>query len=175
VGVLMPQVNYSNAKGLDLITSKSFSTVSSTDIDNCFSASYSQYKIITLVTGSNDVNLGIRLKTGGTIYSTGNQRRQITYADNTSLTSGRYTTETYMLAGVLTSNAESCGLVEIMNPFQSGPTTSVAAYSFRPIGSIIYEYNTGGIPGSDSFDGFRLLPSSGTITGEIYVYGYVNS
>ncbi len=171
----MPQIDYTNAKGLDFITSKSFSAVSSTDIDNCFSASYSQYKIITLVTGSNDTNLGIRLKTGGTIYSTANQRRQTTYADNTSLTSGRGTTDTSLLVGVLTSNVESCGVVEIMNPFQATPTTLVSAYSFRPIGSIIYEYTTCGIPGTDAFDGFRLLPTGGTITGEIYVYGYVNS
>ncbi len=171
----MAQVNYSSTKGLDFITSKSFSAVSSTDIDNCFSASYSQYKIITLVTGSNDVNLSIRLKTGGTIYTTGNQRRQTTYADNTSLTGGRGTTDTSLLVGVLTSNVESCGIVEIMNPNQATPTTTVSAYSFRPIGSIIYEYTTCAIPGTDAFDGFRLLPGSGTITGEVYVYGYVNS
>jgi hypothetical protein len=175
VGVLMPQIDYTNAKGLDFITSKSFSAVSSTDIDNCFSATYSQYKIITLVTGSNDQSLTMRLKTGGTIYSTGNQRRQYTFADSTSLTSGRDTTNTSLTVGVLTTNVESCGIVEIMNPNQATPTTLVSAYSFRPIGSIIYEYNTCGIPGTDAFDGFRLLPSLGTITGEIYVYGYVNS
>lgn len=171
----MPQVNYTNAKGLDFITSKSFSAVSSTDIDSCFSASYSQYKIITLVTGTNDQSLLIRLKTGGTIYSTANHRRQYTFADATTLTSGRDTTNSSLVVGVLTSNVESCGIVEIMNPNQATPTTLVATYSFRPIGSIIYEFGTGGIPGTDAFDGFRLLPTSGTITGEIYVYGYVNS
>ncbi len=171
----MSQINYSSTRGLDFITSKSFSAVSSTDIDNCFSASYSQYKIIILVTGNNDVGLGIQLKTGGSIYTTGNQRRQYTYADNTTLVGGSTTNETRLAVGALTSNVESCGIIEIMNPYQSTPTTLVSAYSFRPIGSIIYELNSGGIPGTDAFDGFRLLPGSGTITGEIYVYGYVNS
>lgn len=171
----MAQVNYSSTKGLDFITSKSFSAVSSTDIDNCFSASYSQYKIITLVTGSNDQVLGIQLKTGGTIFTTANQRRQYITAESTSLIGGRITNDTKLPVGVLTSNVESCGLVEIMNPFQSTPTTLVSAYSFRPIAGIYYEYNTGGIPGTDAFDGFRLLPTTGTITGEIYIYGYVNS
>jgi hypothetical protein len=132
-------------------------------------------KLFVLAIGSNDANLGIQLKTGGTIYSTGNQRRQYTFADSTSITSGRVTSETRLTVGTLTSNVESCGVVEIMNPFQSTPTTLNSLYSFRPIGGIIWEYDTNGIPTSTSYDGFRLLPGAGTITGEIYVYGYVNS
>ena len=58
--------------------------------------------------------------------------------------------------------------------FSAGGATSILEYD--PVANTNLYVANFGINVTTSYDGFTILPdASGTITGTIYVYGYVNS
>ena len=149
----------------------SFSAASSVSLNDVFSTTYTNYRIVLEATQSADNDLTLRLRVSG--------------ADNTSLnyTFGRYysglinsiaagnegnvTSSGFSFGSMPLSSAKGSTSIDICNPFVTDRTSITFIHSGK------YFQIMGGITTvTTSYTGFTFFPSSGTMTGTISVYGY---
>jgi len=161
--------NVAAPSGMALITSESFSAVSSVPINGCFTSNYENYAIILRALGSTEYTGRIRLRASGT--------------DNT-------TASAYVIQAVrgITSSATAFNNVNNLwdGIFYGDATAAVAQYQFyRPavaattfftgsfFGRTDYTACVGGYhTQATAYDGFTLIASTGTFTGVVKIYGY---
>lgn len=159
--------------GLELITSQSFTSVSSVTIDNCFSSNYIQYKIVIDASGTTVAGINLQFRASGATYTSANYQYQTLKFENGAPVASRATGQTNWqnaLGVVASSRGFICGL-EIMNPFQTMFTSGFALQQYVD-GLQQLENRSFGITVTNSFDGFVGNLSSGTMTGTMYVYGF---
>lgn len=172
----MAQVNF-NKNGLVFITKKSGTSVSSIDIDNCFSSKYTQYRIITDVTTSiANVSVNAQYRSGGSTTTSG-YSNQYMIGSTTVIVGARATSQSSAayIGGTKSTDLSEIAVTEIRNPFQTQYTTAITFLAQESNGSINCDVFSNSTSATTSFDGIRILASSGNITGTIYIYGYVNS
>lgn len=158
----------------DFITSASGTAVSSLSINNCFSAGYDHYLVTRNLLGSAaDIALGVRLRVAGVDASGTDYRDQYVNATGASAPAGARATGATSWTAVGYTEATSCGFQRtwISNPFGTVRTTAWSDRSSTITGNIeltsrVYEHDL-----TTSYDGFTVIPASGTITGSLYVYG----
>jgi len=158
--------------GLVLITSQSFSAVSSVSVNGCFTNTYRNYRLLL----THDIST-----TGGTrmrLRSSGSDNTETIY-DHAGITHNGVTP-----TGFNVQNEDYWGINtfdSILNRWTSldlyGPQLAIQTLVVGSIGltsgsdgrtTITSMVHTG----ASSFDGFSLIASTGTITGIIRVYGY---
>ena len=162
------------ASGLTLISSSNFSGSSSFTVDNCFSSTYGNYKLVITTTSGSGGAAEIRLnfRTGGV-------------TNTTALYSYSGTARLYGAGTIDASNAAAtgnafiwrtngsvwAGTCEILNPFATERTWYAAnKLDTSEAGTVGGFYD-----GTTSFDGFQILNTGATnIAGNIRVYGYKN-
>jgi hypothetical protein len=166
--------------GLTLITTSSFSAVTSHSINNCFTSTYANYFVVCTFTGGSSTtskDLTIKLRASGTDTTSG-------YTDNNFAQAGTYT------AG----EANKSGTDEMyVGTFQGNTATGCATqfYLYAPqasaassmVGHSGYkdQYGTGQrllqglLDNTTSYDGFTLGVQADNMTGTIRVYGLQNS
>lgn len=174
----MAQVNYSDS-GLVFIKKSSFTNIASASIDNCFSADYSQYKIIfdcISASSPSDSQLRMRLRVGGSDNTSQNYPYQEIQVSSTTVSATRPTTNTAWQVVSRNDTYAQISIVELLNPFQSTYTTGFA-YISRGIASSPTLYaSVLGTTVTTSYDGFTVFNIDGlNITGTMYVYGYKKS
>ena len=157
--------------GLDLITTQSFSAVSSVSINNCFSGDYDNYRVLVFsTTASGAVDLRFRMRTGGADDTSANYSNQFLDGTNTTVSAARLTGQTL---GVIGSSSTSGGWVsiDVYRPFIAAATclSSVSAFGATGPGATIYSaaHNV-----ATSYSSITFLPGSSTLTGSVSVYGY---
>lgn len=163
--------------GLDLITTQSFSAVSSVSVNNCFSATYDNYRVVIAASGSVDGSAGtatrIRLRSAGTDYSAS------TYAEfgifvNASSGPSRYFNNSVAQATIgWHFNYSGISTVDFASPATSGAykhytSTSLGTGTADGYGG----YASGRVLTTSAYDGFTFFPTSGTLTGTVSIYGY---
>ena len=169
------------ASGLTLIGSPTtFTTSSAVSVNNCFSATYDNYRImlkLSAATGSGTEML-VRLRASGTDATTNyTTMRQLSYSAGVTADLNPTGTDDWTM-GVISSTSPT-GLhtasMDIFDPFAATPTQGTSILNGYYGGSyyllICSDTNTN----STSYDGFSLIPLLGTITGTVRVYGYQNS
>lgn len=148
-------------------------------LNNCFSATYSNYKIIIdNLTQSVGANSQMRLRVGGTDNSSANyytQRYEITAATIGGITIGG---ATYWSPSYVASSTDGVSMsFDIYRPFAAAAT--LANFQAARTDSTSGHYGVGGslyMSSATSFDGFNIVPASGTVScTNIRVYGYSNS
>lgn len=178
----------SSSSGLTLITSQSFTNSTSIQINNCFSSTYRNYRVMLSITGisAQSTNVYFRYSSGGTpnsgsIYSF------------TSLDGGPTSSPTASSGRNLTATQFECGYydpgyspnnqmpyyatMDIFAPnigdYQKGMLGfSCSTYATAPINTYV-KFWSGWCLSNASFDGFQIRPQgSDGITGIIRVYGY---
>lgn len=166
------QAGIKQIDGLELITSQSFSSVSSVTFDNCFSNNYVQYKIVTAATGSTLAGINLQFRASGSTYTTASYRYQklayLNNATNAARTTGA--TNWQNALGAIDNGIAYAMNLEILNPYQTMYTSGVNQHQYS--NSSAYEIRSFGITVTNSFDGFIATTSGGTMTGNIYVYGF---
>ena len=170
------QVGSSN-QGLTLISTTSFSAVSSQAV-TAFSSTYNNYRIIVNITStSTDLELRLRLGNSGTADTTGNTQFAYWLRRNNGVDdSFQGTNDTSaFLASCETFSGTSLTNVafDIYNPFIATETgATVAIQSVNAAGSPTF--GAGGfIKGSNtSWSQFFLITSTGNMTGSVKLYGY---
>lgn len=160
------------------INTTTFSAVSSVSVDDCFSATYNNYLIVTNSTTSSAAPLSFRLRLSGTDasgvtdYATGWNITTSGGAFDGSSAASSGTSSGYILQHSFAGN--SLAQSQISSPFIATPTfclsTITMGSSSRTDGGTSYTQHKL----STSYDGFTLFPSSGTITGTLRIYGYKN-
>jgi len=160
-------------QGLTLISTTTFSAVASHSVNNVFSATYTDYRII--VVGKNDTTdsgLNFRVRANGTDLTTS------TYAFlniNADVSSGPSRDASYSNANVglgeFNDNRAQC-VIDISSPFLTERTTGTSRIASDTGATLNQVSNSFVVKNTTSYDGFTIYPGSGTITGTVSVYGY---
>jgi hypothetical protein len=170
-GAAWVSVGAPSASGLVFITSEPFTSSSTVSVNNCFTSTYSNYRVIMTATGSTSMDITCRLRVGGADSSaaTYSNRRAALGATYTTSAS---TTGTSLNYAVARATNRSVAVYDFTNP-QATLQTNVIGQSFEPDG--LFDINGCTFTATTSFDGFSLICSSGNITGTVTVYAYANS
>jgi hypothetical protein len=171
----VPSWATASSGALTKITSGSFSAVNSFSVDNCFSATYKNYRIIVTGTASaGTAACNLQFRTGGSTNTTANYiggYYLITWSSGVSVTnnSNNATTGYALFRGG--SGKFFGSTFDVINPFATEKTvTGGVAYESEEGG-----WNAGGFNATTSFDGFLIKHQSGApglLTGTYIVYGY---
>jgi hypothetical protein len=161
---------------LVLTGSADFTTSSAVNINNCFSATYLNYLVLINITAvsATDSDMSVRLRVGGVDNSAAS------YFDNTFQNNGataggnRVNSATSWGFGNMASSkaTQLAFQATFYDPFSS-ITTKVLSQSNRWNSSDNNQFlmaNEHRV--ASSFDGVSFIPSSGTISGKIRIYGY---
>ena len=167
--------------GMDLITTSTFSAVSSVSINNCFTSTYENYRIVmNFISTSAGVQLRCRLRSAGTDNSgTGAYESaifRITAVNSTQIAYSAADTTGYLMDQ--DANGYGHAILDISSPYSAvysrlsingAGGLSGTAIGCNYVGGFAHRVNS-------SFDGITLYLGSGTaITGTVRVYGYRNS
>jgi hypothetical protein len=160
--------------GMVLLNTTSFSAVSSQSINDVFSATYTNYKIIVrseITTGS-DIGFRFRLRVSGSDASGSNYNNQLFQGSVTSTAVVQFNSETsWQTAGLnASSDQPNLQIIELNNPFLAKKTNHITQF-FNPLGSAV-GFLAGSHTLTTSYTGFTIFPASSTITGSVSVYGY---
>lgn len=166
------------SSGLSLITSGSFTSSTGVSVNNCFSSTYYNYKIIFNYTNSDSGNRSVafRLRASGSdatganySYGSWGMRSDGVSAYNTSANNN-----TSLDFGRANSGNKVSASFEFMRPYQATPTTFNGTY-FGDDNTTAFYDNIGGLHSlTTAYDGFTVYPTAGNISGFYFVYGYKN-
>jgi hypothetical protein len=167
-----------NQAGLWLVKTQTVgSAVSSVTVNNAFSADYENYKIVySGGQSSAAVNLYLQLTLGGTASTTGYYGvlvwGNLTTSVVAAATDNNGAQFSFAGGGAGANNGAASVNVDLLNPFGAMRTR---LHNAQTLYATVYGTYTGLHDVGTSYDGFKLTPASGTITGgTIRVYGYRN-
>ena len=162
----------------DSLGNVTFSGASTVSLNDVFSVTYDNYKIIISLTaqtgGSTD--LALRLRVSGSDNSTGgNYRWSGSYvASNGSSITGIFSGASDTTFRVATIDQQSFCELTIFNPFATQETSFISNAIDMNSTPVAFNSNRGGqMTVTTSYTGFTLINAGGgTITGTVRVYGY---
>ena len=170
----------STPSALTLISDITVTAASTTNINNCFSATYKNYKVVMNLSASAAAHLYFRWRVGGTDDTTSNYNTAYYYTLLTGAGVGNGRSSAAQAHDLQVSGNMISASVDmtIYQPFESGYTSTTfnnvngetsinTPYSF--VGATQFLVNT-------SFDGISIFSGSAvTFTGSIKIYGLQNS
>lgn len=162
--------------GLVLVAAQSFTGVSSVSVNNCFTATYENYRIVFQGTTPSANNyLGFRLRVSGSDNSTSNYRHAIgalNWAGSlANQTAG--TAQSFSRLALFSGAGFTMALgMDVINPQRTDYTVLTGTNTND--GQVAFcgaWFN-----GTTSFDGFTVYSeAASTISGTLRIYGYRNS
>ena len=175
-----------NAPGMDLITPTSvagsgvtlsggevtFSAAATVSLNGCFTSAYANYRIaLDCNTPSSSSIVSMRLRAAGTDTSTNYVGSFVRFDASTSAIAYETAVTDRLKIGVARVTVRSVLDALIVAPQLSTYTGISASANDENQAAIV----GGQHKAATSFDGFTLLPASGTLTGTVRVYGLRNS
>jgi hypothetical protein len=168
------------SQGLTLINTTSFSAVSSVSINDVFSATYDNYKILVVVDTNTfgDGNISMRLRVSGTDNSDADYYTQnCGFTDFNATDNFRVSNGTSWFVAATNSGATGAAAstrIDIFNPFKAVRTTTLGQSESEAGSGAMTIFNFGQIHlDATSFTGFTLFATSGNFaTGKVITYGY---
>ena len=153
------------------IATEDFSAVSTVSLNNVFSSAYDNYKIVLEITTSTVAQSLMQLKVSGTDATGANYSSK---ANNLSSTFGNTNdyVNTTSWAFYASTTADIYREMFLARPNTTKTTYGHAFGSVGTSGTITengFSHNL-----TTAYDGFKLFPNTGTITGYVKVYGYRN-
>jgi hypothetical protein len=163
----------STTSGSVLINTTSFSTSGGVNIDSIFSSTYTNYEILITSTGSTNAEIYFQFRTGGTTNTNSNYYTQEFQADGTSYSASRNGPITSGLYLAKQNTARCNSTIFLQNPYESVSTGAQSLIINNSDGFPNLRYHVGNFSATTSFDGIRISPASGTMTGTVSIYGMV--
>jgi hypothetical protein len=158
--------------GLVYVTSGTLSASGTISVNNCFSSTYDNYKVIfTEIIPSNTNDVRFSFATGGTINSTANYWMQNTFKSGTSISVNEESTQTSFRCVYAQGGSGAYAWMEIINPYNA-INTNVWQQGLSYASAMIDRSFVGFFNTTTSFDGFKLSVASGTVSAKYVVYGY---
>jgi hypothetical protein len=161
------------AAGLTLVTAQSFTTSAAVNVNNCFTSTYQNYKVLIYADFSANAFCDFRFRTSGADNTASNYRH---FLPNNA----------YDASGVSGFSGQDVNFIRIMGS-STGTKPSVFSmdvFSPQVVANTNALYITSGearagagggiFNDTTQFDGFSFFPTSGTLTGTLKVYGYKN-
>jgi hypothetical protein len=156
--------------GLTLIQTTSFSAVAGQIINNVFSSTYDNYRIVFTATAASALTLNMKMRVSGSDDSSANYTTQDLFANNTTVSASRTSGATSWGIVVVRSTLLTPMSFDIFNPNKA--STTVVLGKAVDIGDpalrenmLIHNVNT-------AYDGFNLICSTSNMTGAVSIYGY---
>ncbi len=166
--------NEISSGGLTLLHSSTFSTVSSKSIDDVFSSTYKNYRILLSILSSASSDYYFRFRDGSGDVTTQSYAWKYMFSTNnngwTAYDNGGSANKAEYISGGGGNAYHYNNIFEIFNPNEAEKTT------FRTEGNNATQQTllaAGGFDGNTQFTGITFYNgSSATISGEIQIYGY---
>jgi hypothetical protein len=156
--------------GLTLITSNTFSAVASVSLNNCFTATYANYRVVLNTLGTGGA-VRFRLRVGGADASGASTYRYQHLEAYASTVASTESSFAYAELGYQDSTKQNSSLLDLFNP-QLTQTTGFLVHGGR-FGDVMISAGDHNV--ATSYDGISIFPGTGTFTGTVRVYGYKNS
>jgi hypothetical protein len=151
----------------------SFSAVSTVSLNGVFSSTYTNYRILWKGNASGAVGVKLRLRAAGSDVTSGNYFYEEFVANGTSVSASRASTQTGFALGAMSNNFKHFIQTELASPFLAEETNYESKSAYNNTTSTHLFYTLAGFCSvTASADGFTLYADSGTISGEVSVYGY---
>jgi hypothetical protein len=168
------------ASGLTLITAQSFTAASTVNVNNCFSSTYQNYLFeIVISTTSSGGNADMRMRVGG-VDASGSDYKWAVLTNNTSpsaagaIANASATSFNDSFLGWSTGGNVVMAAT-IFCPNQAAPTLITSHSVSEPFATYLYNFvRAGKHTLATAYDGFSLIVTSGTMTGNLRVYGLAN-
>jgi hypothetical protein len=158
----------------DSLGTVTFSGCSSVSLNDVFSATYQNYKIVINYSGTVSDYLYFRTRASGTDLSSSIYGRTVIIMDSAIgyLSSA---SQSAGWSGNTTANFNGSSEVNVYSPFESAVTRVFASGTNKRASNTSAVFMHGNIiDNTTSYDGITFYPSSGTVTGTIRVYGFNN-
>jgi hypothetical protein len=169
---------WQNMDGLTLVATATASAAASVSFNNVFSSAFDDYIISLDLVGSTISTLQTRLRVGGV----DNSAASYTYASFYMESTGGYgaawnaASQTQINTTLLGPTNLQAVTFGVNNPFLASNTGGTTAGSIARAASVFYTFFGGWTHAANtSFDGITFYTSTGTMTGNIRVYGLRNS
>jgi len=163
--------------GLVLLNTTTFSAQSTVSINNAFSSTYDNYKVLVNINSvSTTLNGQLRLRVSGTDDTSGFHYSSgiSTIPTTTTISNWNYQgTTSFIPFRTNSSGGNGLGVSEInlFNPAK--PIITIVTYnSLTNFGDTQFNIGGGQHFVNTAHDGFSLIASAGNMTGTIEVYGY---
>lgn len=166
--------------GMVLVANQSFSAASSVSVNNCFTSTYENYRVMLTLTACSaaDVNIGARMRasgvdaSGGTDYVT---QSFIASGGATIVQSDTTSQWLYFAQGNSSNPSRTVTIADFIRPAVAINTSVLASKQFHYsasfyVGHIGMLHNV-----AAAYDGFSIIPATGTITGSVRVFAYRNN
>lgn len=172
---LATQEDLLTAGGLVRITSEAFSTVSSVSINNCFSSTYYQYLLIYSGTASIDnSSMLYRMRASGSDASGATDyERAVSFQDSAGNLQNSSNTSSGTSSGFFAANnTDGCSAYfYVYRPFETVETFT-QGNSVTRFSGVTQNHRFGNHHAqSVAYDGITVFVASGTISGDIAVFG----
>lgn len=173
-GLALPSDTF--VSGMVLVNKTDFTAASSVSINNCFTSTYANYKVIveSIGTGTSPAGLLMRFRSGGTDNSVANYITGSILVTNAGGPTRGYSVTTYQNIGGV-ADYYGVSAVDICAPQLARSTTILAPYSSCGSANNEFGIANGLFYAATQFDGLTIYPGSGTFTGTVRVYGMRNT
>ena len=159
--------------GLVHLKTETFSNASTVSINNVFSSTYDNYRILfsNMTCATSDQGLSFRLRASGTDFTGSNYEKQEINGNGTSVGASRASGNSLNI-GTISPSLRNSITMDLMNPYLAVPKTghSHNMYTLTGTGTLVrtmaHVLNT-----SSAYDGFTFFAGT-NITGTVQVYGY---
>jgi hypothetical protein len=168
------QTQIDGAGAYKLITSQSFTTSSSVNVNNVFSSTYANYQIFFSWNGSATNQTYLRWRVSGADDTNTKYNLGAWVGNNSYLNEDM--TNAHTLGFYDSGWPGSHTRMEVFSPQLTTPTKITVQHTGGRSGVTVTagHVGQGGHVNSTSFTGFTIYPSTGTITGTVRVYGLAN-
>jgi hypothetical protein len=141
-------------------------------LNGVFTSAYANYRIMFAGFASTNATIAGRMSVAGTPNTSASYNRQYIVASGTAVSSQRITggTSWSSMENINTTDADNMA-IDIFNP-QTAKNTSINVLSGSATASAYWQSMYGYFTATTQFDGIQFIPSAGTFSGIISVYGY---
>lgn len=160
--------------GLVYVTSTTFSGSTSVQINNCWTTTYDEYRIVMRLTSSVTTNgyLAMRWVDGTTPVTTSTYYNNQIYSAGASAPQSNYYGAVSVAYVGWVSDLSTTITLDLVGPQLSGKKSWVGMCSSFSTDTAINGSSFGFSITSAAYEGVQFFPASGTFSGTIYVYGY---
>jgi len=157
--------------GLVLVTTQSFSAISSLSVNNCFTSTFDHYEILISASGGGGAVL-LRLRGSGSDETSNEYHRQRIYGQGSSVLADR-NQSTSVEAAVASTQGDTAS-IKVFNPQKTQRTHISGRFNQSDGSNIFMQIPECELATTTAYDGFSLNLNTGTMSGALRVYGYRN-
>jgi len=159
----------SAASGFTLISKTTITAATTTNVDSVFTSTYRNYKVILTGTSTTTDYMNFRFRTSGTSNSNANYEMYLNRWNGTNAVQNAQTQVNSSGGGTLACMVE----MDVFNPQNTNRTQFwQTSHGWQSTSSYDIRNYLGFFNNTTQFDGISFFMSSGTFTGNLYIYGY---